>query len=130
MSDYFNGIEATYTFPGQTLSSAAEIGHFVGPKGHVGRLVGVTCAVTTEVTGSAETLSVGSASDADAYGTLSVAVGAADTVANDASILTTDDNVIAADEIGVVSTAGDCTAGAGTVSVHVVWYKANTDVSA
>ena len=127
--DYFDAIEATYTFPGSTLSTAAELGHFVGPAGHVGRLVGITCAVTTEVTTAAETLSVGSASDADAYGTLTVAVGAADTVANDATILTTDDNVIPADEIVVLSTAGDSAAGAGTIAVHVEWYKANDDVS-
>lgn len=129
MSDYFNGIPATYTFPTATLSSAAEIGHFVGPAGHVGRIVGVTAAVTTAVTTAAAAVTVGSASDGDAYASLTVAVGAADTVANDPTISTSDDNVIAADEIAVVASDGGPDAGAATINVHVVWYKANPDVS-
>ena len=127
--DYYDAIPATYTFEAVNLAAAAEVGHFVGPPGHVGRLVGITTAVTTAVTTAASSLSLGSAADADAYATASVAVGAADTVQNAITNLTTDDNYIAADEIVVLTCGGEAAAGAGTINVHVAWYKANADAN-
>lgn len=123
MATYNDPIYATYNVNAATLSTAAELIQCVGPVGHKGRVDGVTCVVTTAVTDAANTVTVGTTSDGDAYATLTVAVGAADTYANNPTILTDDDNLIPANGVVVVATGGECTAGAGSVAVTIAWFK-------
>lgn len=121
-ASYDEPIYATYNVNAATLSSAAELLQIAGPAGKQGRVVDVTCVVTTGVTDAANSITVGTTSDGDAYATLSVPVSSADAVANDATILTDDDNLIAADSAVVVATGGECTAGAGSVAVTIAWF--------
>ena len=122
MSDYANPIRATYFVQAATLSSAAELLNIAGPSGKQGRLVDISVFVTTGVTFAAALLSLGSTTDGDAYGTLSVPVTAADGVVNGATSLTDDDNLIPADAAVVLATDGGCTAGAGSIAVTIDWF--------
>lgn len=117
---YSNPITTTYRFATATLSSAAIVGRLVGPSGKEGRLIDVACVVTTGVTDAAVTVDVGLTADVDAFGTLSVAIGAANTVANGMTRGT--DNDIPADTVVEVSANGECTAGAGDLLVTIAWY--------
>lgn len=119
---YHDPIYTTHNVNAATLSTAAELIQLVGPAGKRGRIIDVTCVVTTGVTVAANSINVGTVSDGDAYATLSVPISAADSVANDATILTDDDNLIPANSAVVVATGGECTAGAGSVTVVVAWF--------
>lgn len=120
--DYSNPIFATYFVQAATISTAAELLNFVGPAGKSGRVVDVTFFTTTGVTVAADAITVGTVADGDAYATLVVPIQAADAVSNDATILTTDDNLIPADSAVVVASAGTSTAGAGSIAVTVAWF--------
>ena len=105
-----------------TLSSSGSVMKFSGPPGKMGRVVSVSCVVTTGVTEAANGITVGSVADADAYATLSVPISAADAVATSAVILTSDDNLIPANGPVLVATDGAATAGAGSVAVVTAWF--------
>jgi len=119
---YATPIYTTHNVNAATLSTAAELIQLAGPYGKKGRVVGVSCVVTTAVTVAANSINVGSTSDADAYATLSVPISSPDAVANNPTILTDDDNLIPANGAVVVSTGGEATAGAGSVTVVIAWF--------
>lgn len=119
---YDQPIYQTYFVNAATLSTAATLMRFAGPLGKQGRVVDVSCTVTTGVTAAANSITVGSVADADAYATLSVPISAANAVANSAVILTGDDNLIPANGPVLVATGGEATAGAGSVAVTVAWF--------
>lgn len=115
-------IYTTHNVNAATLSSAGELMQIAGPSGKQGRVVDVTCVVTTGVTVAANDITVGTITDADAFATLTVPISSADAVANGATILTDDDNLIPADSAVIVATDGACTAGAGSVTVVIAWF--------
>lgn len=121
MPSYHSDVR-TYTISAATLSTDADLLKIAGPYGKSGRVIGVECCVTTAVTVAANLISIGSGSDEDAYATLSVAVGAAETVANNFTDLTSDSNLITADTAVLVHTGGECTAGAGTITLTISWF--------
>ena len=116
---YSNPHTCNYRFPAATLSSAATIGRIMGPSGKKGRLVDITSVVTTGVTVAANTVTVGTAADPDAYGTLTVAISAANAVQNGATQV---DATMAADTLLVLNTGGECTAGAADINVTIDWF--------
>lgn len=120
--DYANPIYATYFVQAATVSTAAELLNIVGPAGKSGRLIDVGFVTTTGVTVAADLLSVGTAADADAYGTMILPIQAIDVVTNGVVDLTSDANLITADTQVVVSAAGTSTAGAGSISVTIAWF--------
>ena len=119
---YHDPIHATYTLPAATISGAATLLTVVGPAGKVGRLEGISAAITTDTTVAATELRVGDAGDADQYGTLSVPVATAGNVYNAATISATDDNVMPADTAVVIASDGGSTAGAADIAVYIAWY--------
>jgi len=120
--DYSNPIYSTYFVQAATISTAAEVMNITGPSGKQGRLIDVTFTTTLGVTVAADLLSVGTAADADAYGTLVVPIQAIDAVTNGVTDLTSDSNLITADTQVVVSAAGTSTAGAGSIAVTIAWF--------
>lgn len=119
---YYNPIYTTYTLPAATLSSAATLYTFAGPSGKTGVLVDISASVTTETTTAATAVSVGTSSDTDAYGVLSVPAAAAGNTYNGATISTGDDNLITADSEVVIATDGGCDAGAADLAVTLAWF--------
>jgi hypothetical protein len=116
---YSNPISSVYRFPAQSVIAAAELARIVGPKGLTGRLVSVATVVTTGVTVASSSVIVGSAGDADAYGSLTVPVSAANALNNTMSRGVTD--FIPADTAVVVGSGGGATAGACDILVHIDW---------
>lgn len=122
MNTYDNPLVTTHFIQAASLTSAAVLMNIVGPTGRKGRVVGLTAAVTTGVTVAAATLTVGSPADADAYATLSVPVGAVDSVANAPVLLTDDDNLIPEDGVVELATGGEATAGAASLTLVIAWF--------
>lgn len=122
MAGYDNAPQLAYTVAGATLSSAATLLQVAGPKGKQGRLVSVSCVVTTSTTVAATQLRVGTVADPDAFGTLNVPIVTAPAVANTSVDLTSDINLIPADGIVQLATDGGATAGAGTIVVVIRWF--------
>lgn len=116
---YSNPTTITYRFPAVSVTGAATLGRFVGPKGMTGRLLDIAYVVTTGVTVAASNLIVGSAGDTDAYGTLAVPVAAANAVGNGMTRGVTED--MPADTVVLVGSAGGATAGAVDALVTVEW---------
>jgi len=106
------------------VSTAATLVSVVGPAGKVGRLEGIGAVVTTSTTSAATELRVGSASDADAYGTLSVPIATAGAAAayNSATISDIDANLMPADTAVLIASDGGSTAGAADVVVTIAWF--------
>lgn len=117
---YSNPLTAVYRFPAATLSTAAVVGRIIGPKGKSGTIVGIGSVVTTGVTVEAASVTIGSATDADAYATASIPVSAANAVTNDFTPVS--NHVIPADEVVNVSAGGESTAGAADLLVMINWY--------
>jgi hypothetical protein len=117
---YDNPDVGVYRFPAATLSTGAVIGRIIGPAGKRGRLIDVGVIVTTGVTVAANTLSVGDGTDADAYGVHTTPVAAAASGHN--GIVRGVDEVIDANSVVVLTTGGECTAGAGDVLVTIGWF--------
>lgn len=119
---YHDPVYATYQLDAAALTSAATLLKVAGPAGKVGRLVGITSVVTTGVTVAAASVTVGSATDADAYGTLTVPISSADAVSNDPTLTAVDDNLIPADSLVAIATGGEATAGNANLAVHIAWF--------
>jgi len=121
---YDNPINQTITLPAAALSADATLVSVVGPAGKVGRLEGIGAVVTTDTTGAATELRVGSASDADAYGTLSVPIATAGAAAayNGATISDIDANLMPADTAVLIASDGGSNAGAADVVVTIAWF--------
>jgi len=122
---YHDPVYTTHTLAAATLSSAADLLMVTGPRGHQGRLVGISAVVTTSTTVAATELRVGDAADADQYGIISVPVATAGAAAvyNEATIYDVDTNLMPADTTVIIATDGGCTAGAADVSVIIAWFK-------
>lgn len=116
---YSNPTTCTYRFPAVSVTGAATLGRFIGPKGLTGRVVDVCYVVTTGVTVAASNLIVGTAADGDAYATLAVPVAAANAVGNGATLVT--GHILPADTLVAVGSAGGATAGAVDAIVTVDW---------
>jgi len=117
---YENPLTAVYRFPAATVSSAAVVGRIVGPLGKRGRVVGVGSVVTTNVTAAAANINIGSATDADAYGTSAIPISSANAVAN--AFTPVYNHEIPANEVVNVAAGGESTAGAADLLVMVDWY--------
>jgi hypothetical protein len=103
-------------------STAANDLQICGPKGKVGRVVEISAMLTTAVTVAASTVLVGTASDTDAYASLTVPIQAINTTVVGADIYTDDDNLIPANSRVVIGNGGGSTAGVGTVTVIIAWF--------
>ena len=121
-SNYDNPIHGTYLFPAAAIDTAAVIGRLAGPAGKTGRLVGVSTVITVATTVAASQLNIGSASDADAYGTQAIAITAIDGVITAYTDLTSDDNLITADTAVELSSDGGATAGDGDITLYIDWF--------
>ena len=120
---YDSPITATYTLAAATLSTAADLLSVMGPSGYTGRLESIGAVITTATTVAATELRVGTSTDADDWGTLSVPVATAGNGYNSATINTSDSNLITADTPLIIATDGGCTAGAADITVTVSWFK-------
>jgi hypothetical protein len=117
---YDNPLRITYQVLAATIATAGVKLAQVGPEGMRGRVETMEALVTTATTTTASIVSVGSAADDDAYASLTVAVGAADTFANDP-----DDGVTAllpADTLFEIASDGGSDAGAANLSVTIAWF--------
>lgn len=123
MYTYDEPLVLNYNIEAATLSSAAELMRIIGPAGMQGRVVALGAVVTTAITVAAADITVGTVSDGDAYATMDVAVGAADTSENDFTNLTDDDNLIAADAPVILAVGGAPDAGAASISLTIAWFK-------
>lgn len=117
---YSTPISATYRFPAVSVTGAATLGRLVGPSGKQGRLVGISHVVTTGVTVAASNLIVGTVGDTDAFGTADVPVAAANAVGTAFTAGAVD--VIPANTVILVGSAGGATAGAVDALVSIDWY--------
>tara|TARA_R110000765_G_scaffold195825_7_gene301305 strand:+ start:6975 stop:7340 length:366 start_codon:yes stop_codon:yes gene_type:complete len=119
---YHDPIYTTHTLKAQSIATAATMLSVVGPRGKVGRLESVSAVVTTGTTDAATELRVGTAADADKFGTLSVPVATAGNGYNNATIANIDTNPMPANDVVLIATDGGCTAGAADISVTIAWY--------
>lgn len=117
---YSNPICATYRFPAASTTSAAVVGRISGPAGKTGRLVGASYVITTATTVTAPVVHIGSGSDADAYGILTMAVAAANAIGNTVTRGVTPE--IPASDVVNVAIATTSTAGAADLIVYIDWY--------
>jgi hypothetical protein len=117
---YDDPLKITYPVLASTIATAGVKLAQVGPAGMTGRVESMEALVTTATTVAASIVSLGSAGDDNAYASLTVAVGAADTFAN-APV----DGVTAllpADTLFELSSDGGSTAGAANLSVTIAWF--------
>jgi len=130
---YSNGIQTTYIAAGAAIDTAAVIGRFPALEhpengGLTGRIVGVMVQCTVQLTGAGPSvISIGDGSDANKFGTISVA----DTAANARAVVTFTDgetvdstngsNRIPADTVITLTSDGGHTAGDGDVYLVVEW---------
>ena len=121
---YDNPIHQTITLPGAAISASGTLVSAIGPAGKVGRLESIGAVVSTSTTAAASELRVGTASDADAYGTLSVPIATAGAAAayNAATISDIDANLMPADTAVLIASDGGSTAGAADVVVTIAWF--------
>lgn len=117
---YDNPIHATYRFPAAAIDTAGSIGTVVGPAGKTGRLLGISSVVTVQTTTNPSNITVGSDSDADAYGTHVVPAAAVGTTTNGLTRGVT--QVIPADSDVEIASDGGAAAGDGDIIVHISWF--------
>ena len=121
MSNFYdNGIRQTYRLAAATLSSAANLASIAGPAGMRGRVESAVALVTTGVTVADCTVRFGTDADDDAFGTLTVPIGAADSIAGNLVAGVTEN--IPADSVARIDAGGESTAGAADLIVTVVWF--------
>jgi len=117
---YDDPLKISYILPASAIDTAGVKLGMVGPAGMQGRVESMEALVTADVTVAAAIVSIGSAADADAYASLTVAVGVADTFAN-APV----DGVTAllpADTLFEISSDGGATAGDANIVVTIAWF--------
>jgi len=117
---YANPTTVGYRFPAATLSSAAVIGRIQAPDGKKGRVVDVSLVTTTATTVAACTVTIGTGADADAYATQAVPVTAINLGVQGTTAVY--NHEIPEDTLVLVTAGGECTAGAGDVTVIIDWY--------
>lgn len=117
---YSNPTTVGYRFPAATLSSAGTIGRIQAPDGMKGRVVDVSLVTTTATTDATCTVEIGLSGDTDAYATQTIPVTAINLgVQGSASVY---NHEIPEDTLVLVTAGGECTAGAGDVTVIIDWY--------
>jgi len=117
---YSTPTTATYKFPAATLSAAAIVGRIQAPSGMKGRVVDVSCVTTTATTVAACTVDVGTAGDEAAYATQAIPVTAINLGVNGNTSVA--GHEIPEGTLVEVSANGECTAGAGDLTVIIDWY--------
>ena len=117
---YANPTTVGYRFPAAVLSSAAIVGRIQGPDGYKGRVVDVSVVTTTATTANPCTVDVGLTGDVDAYATQTIPVTAVNLgVQGNVSVY---NHEIPEGTLVEVSANGECTAGAGDLTVIIDWY--------
>jgi len=117
---YANPTTVGYRFPAATLSSPATIGRIQAPDGKKGRVVDVSLVTTTGTTDAECTVDVGTAGAVAAYATQTIPITAINLgVQGNVSVA---GHEIPEDTLIEVSANGECTAGAGDVTVIIDWY--------
>jgi hypothetical protein len=119
---YDKPIEITYPINAGSVTADADLLTVSGPNGLKGKITAVSTVVTTGVTVAASTVEVGTSGDNDAYASLVIPVSSAGAVANNVTINTNDDNLIAADSAVVIGSGGGATAGACNIFVTIAWF--------
>lgn len=123
---YSNGQQTTFVAAAAAIDTAAVIGTFPTIEhpengGLTGRIIGLMVLCTVQLTGAGPSvISIGDGTDADAYGTFSIA----DTAAGARAEVTYTPGVasrIPADGIIVLTSDGGHTAGDGDVYLMVEW---------
>lgn len=102
-------------------ATGAVVANIVAPAADlVGRVVGVSTVVTTGVTDAPDVLQIGDGTDADEFGTHTVAIGAAGT--KNYGVTPGDDALIAAGERVVLTNTGAQTAGVYSGAILIEWF--------
>ena len=117
---YANPKTSVYTFSAAVLSTAAIIGRIQAPSGLKGRVADVSCVTTTATTAASCTVDVGTAGAVAAYGTETIPVTAINLGVNGYAAVS--QHEIPEGTLVEVSANGECTAGAGDISVTIDWY--------
>ncbi len=117
---YSNPQTVAYRFPAAVLSSAAIVGRIQAPAGMKGRVSDVSVVTTTATTVAACTVDVGTAGAVADYGTQTVPITAINLGVNGFTGVA--DHEIPAGTLVEVSANGECTAGAGDLTVIIDWY--------
>jgi hypothetical protein len=115
-----NPTDVAYRFPAATLSTAGVIGRIQAPSGMKGVVVDVSCVTTTATTVAACTVDVGTSADPDAYGVQTIPVTAVNLGVNGFDDVF--NHEIPEGTLVEVSANGECTAGAGDITVIINWY--------
>ena len=117
---YANPTTVGYRFPAAVLSSAAIIGRIQAPDGKKGRVVDVSVVTTTATTANPCTVDVGTSGAVAAYATQTIPVTAVNLgVQGNVSVY---NHEIPEGTLVEVSANGECTAGAGDLTVIIDWY--------
>lgn len=122
MITYDQPIYITYNLLAASVIADANLRDIAGPKGLTGRVVAIATVVTTGVTVAASSVVVGTDAANALFATLAIPISAADAVANNASLLTLDANLIPADSRVVIGSGGGATAGAVNIDVTIAWF--------
>ena len=117
---YSQPSSALYKFPAATLSTAAIIGRIQAPAGKRGRVADISVVTTTGTTVAACTIDAGVTGDVASFGTQTVPITAINLGVN--GYVPVAGHEIAAGDLIEISANGECTAGAGDVSVLIDWY--------
>ena len=119
---YEHPIYSTYTLPAFALDTTTAALSIRGPSGRKGVLIDLSCVVTVTTTTNPTVITLGDATDADAYGTLTVAaVTAASTAIYSAVITDTDDNMMPADTTIILVSDAGAAAGDGDIVMTIAW---------
>ena len=117
---YSTPTTVAYRFPAAALASVAIIGRIQAPSGFKGRVVDVSCVTTTATTVAACTVDVGTSGAVAAYATETIPVTAINLGVNgNVSVV---GHEIPEGTLVEVSANGECTAGAGDLTVIIDWY--------
>lgn len=119
---YDNPIYQTITLPAAAVDANATLTQIVGPRGLKGRLVSIGSVVLNALTDAASLVEIGDGTSVVKYGSLSIPVSSANAVANNATISTSDSNLIAANSRVVISADGGATAGDADLTVTFAWF--------
>lgn len=119
---YDNPIQVSYRFDAVTVSTAGVLGRMAGPSGRAGRVLSIAAVVTTDVTVAASVLSVDTNAGLADPATLTLPVGAANTVAGSLQADTEGASELPADTAIELQSDGGSTAGAADVTVTIGWF--------
>jgi hypothetical protein len=119
---YDNPIQVSYRFPAVTVSTAAVLGRMAGPSGRAGRVLSIAAVVTTDVTVAPALLTVDTNAGLTNPPSLSLPVGAANSIAGSTQADTEGADELPADTVIELQSDGGATAGAADVTVTIGWF--------